>query len=123
MDDISTYVRELIKDTSRVKNAEELFPPMRQKICSCPRCGAAITDRPKGFMCENRVCGFVIWKSGGILTNAEHPLTAGEVKTLIEKGSVHKKGLVSSKSHIRYEATLHLDTGKNGKPVLRPTFD
>ena len=123
MDDISTYVRELIKDTSRVKNAEELFPPMRQKICSCPRCGAAITDRPKGFMCENRVCGFVIWKSGGILTNAEHPLTAGEVKTLIETGSVHKKGLVSAKSHIRYEATLHLDTGKNGKPVLRPTFD
>ena len=123
MDDIAAYVRELIKDTSRAKNAEELFPPMRQKICSCPRCGAAITDRPKGFMCENRVCGFVIWKSGGILTNAEHPLTAGEVKTLIEKGSVHKKGLVSAKSHIRYEATLRLDTGKNGKPVLRPTFD
>ena len=123
MDDIAAYVRELIKDTSRAKNAEELFPPMRQKICSCPRCGAAITDRPKGFMCENRVCGFVIWKSGGILTNAEHPLTAGEVKTLIEKGSVHKKGLVSAKSHIRYEATLHLDTGKNGIPVLRPTFD
>ncbi|MBR3431087.1 MAG: DNA topoisomerase III, partial [Clostridia bacterium] len=123
MDDISDYVRDLVKDTSRVKNAEELFPPMRQKICSCPRCGAAITDRPKVFMCENRVCGFVIWKSGGILTNAEHPLTAGEVKTLIETGSVHKKGLVSAKSHIRYEATLHLDTGKNGKPVLRPTFD
>ena len=123
MDDIAAYVRELIKDTDRVENAEALFPPMRQKICSCPRCGAAITDRPKGFMCENRVCGFVIWKSGGILTNAEHPLTAGEVKTLIEKGSVHKKGLVSAKSHIRYEATLHLDTGKNGKPVLRPTFD
>ena len=123
MDDIGAYVLELIKDTSRAKNAEELFPPMRQKICSCPRCGAAITDRPKGFMCENRVCGFVIWKSGGILTNAEHPLTAGEVKTLIEKGSVHKKGLVSAKSHIRYEATLRLDTGKNGKPVLRPTFD
>ena len=123
MDDISDYVRDLVKDTSRVKNAEELFPPMRQKICSCPRCGASITDRPKGFMCENRVCGFVIWKSGGILTNAEHPLTAGEVKTLIETGSVHKKGLVSAKSHIRYEATLHLDTGKNGKPVLRPTFD
>ncbi len=123
MDDINAYVRDLVKDTSRVKNAEELFPPMRQKICSCPRCGAAITDRPKGFMCENRVCGFVIWKSGGILTNAEHPLTAGEVKTLIETGSVHKKGLVSAKSHIRYEATLHLDTGKNGKPVLRPTFD
>ena len=123
MDDISVYVRDLVKDTSRVENAESLFPPMRQKICSCPRCGAAITDRPKGFMCENRVCGFVIWKSGGILTNAEHPLTAGEVKTLIETGSVHKKGLVSAKSHIRYEATLHLDTGKNGKPVLRPTFD
>ena len=27
-------------------------------------------DRPKGFMCENRICGFALWKTGGILTGA-----------------------------------------------------
>ena len=123
MRDIRAYVQELTKDTARVENADSLFMPMRQKICACPRCGAAITDRPKGFMCENRICGFALWKTGGILKGAEHPLTAGDVKELVEKGSVHKTGLVSAKSHIKYNATLHLDYNEDGAPILRPTFD
>ena len=123
MRDIRAWVQELTKDTTRAENADALFTPMRQKICACPRCGAAITDRSKGFMCENRVCGFVIWKTGGILKGAEHPLTASEMKALVENGSVVKKGLISAKSHIKYDATLHLDYKENGKPFLRPTFN
>jgi DNA topoisomerase-3 len=122
MEDVRAFVRDLTKDTTRAENADALFAPMRQKICACPRCGAAITDHAKGFMCENRICGFVLWKTGGILTGAEHPLTASDVKALVEKGSVFKKGLVSAKSHIKYNATLHLDYNENGKPFLRPTF-
>ena len=122
MEDVRAFVRDLTKDTTRAENADQLFQPMRQVICKCPKCGAAITDRPKGFMCENRICGFALWKTGGILTGAEHPLTSSDVKALVEKGSVHKTGLLSAKSHIRYEATLHLDY-KDGKPFLRPTFD
>ena len=122
MKDIETYVRELTKDTDRAANADALFPPRRQKICACPKCGAAITDHPKGFMCENRICGFVIWKNSGIMKDAAHPLTAGDVKKLIENGSVQKDGLASAKSHIRYSAVLSLEYSKNGRPVLRPTF-
>lgn len=123
MQDIREYVQELTKDTARAENADSLFTPIRQKICSCPICGAAITDRPKGFMCENRTCTFSLWKNGGILKGAEQPLTAGDVKELVEKGSIQKKGLLSAKSHIRYNATLHLDYRDDGKPFLRPTFD
>ena len=57
------------------------------------------------------------------MKGAEHPLTAGDVKELIEKGSIVKKGLLSSKSHIQYNATLHLDYREDGSPFLRPTFD
>ena len=123
MRDIEAYVRELTQDNTRADRADSLFVPMRQKICACPKCGAAITDRPKGFMCENRVCGFALWKNGGIMKGAEHPLTAGDVKELIEKGSIVKKGLLSSKSHIKYDATLHLDYREDGSAFLRPTFD
>ena len=123
MEDVCSFVQELTKDTVRAENADQLFQPMRQVICKCPKCGAVITDHQKGFMCENRICGFVLWKTGGILTNAEHPLTANDVKALVENGEVHKTGLVSAKSHIKYEATLHLDYNENGKPFLRPTFD
>lgn len=123
MADIRSFVQALMNATTRAENADSLFPPLRQVICQCPRCGAPVTDRPKGFMCENRVCGFVLWKTGGILTGAEHPLTASDIKTLIETGSVHMTGLVSAKSHIKYAATLHLDYNEAGKPMLRPTFD
>ena len=123
MRDIEAYVRELTQDTTRAPNADSLFMTLRQKICTCPRCGAAITDRPKGFMCENRTCSFALWKNGGILKNAERPLTAGDVKELVEKGFIRKTGLVSAKSHIKYNATLHLGYDDNGRPVLRPTFD
>ena len=74
-------------------------------------------------MCENRTCSFALWKNGGILKNAERPLTAGDVKELVEKGFIRKTGLVSAKSHIKYNATLHLGYDDNGRPVLRPTFD
>ena len=70
-------------------------------------------------MCENRVCGFALWKNGGIMKGAEHPLTAGDVKELVETGSV-EKGPGLFKSHIRYKATLHLDYRRTGSAVLRP---
>ncbi len=74
-------------------------------------------------MCENRTCDFALWKDGGILKNAEKPLTSGDVRELLEKGEVRKAGLRSAKTHTKYDATLHLDYGKDGKPRLRPTFD
>ena len=123
MRDICQFVQELTRDTTRAENADSLFTPLRQKICACPKCGAAVTDRPKGFMCENRTCSFALWKNGGILTNAEKPLTASDVKELVEKGSIRKTGLRSAKSHIKYDATLHLEYTEDGRPILRPTFD
>ncbi len=123
MKDISDYVQELTGNITRSEKADALFQPLRQKICACPKCGAAITDRPKGFMCENRTCGFTLWKNGGILKGAEQPLTANDVKELVEKGYIRKKGLLSSKSHIRYNAMLRLAYAENGKPILKPVFN
>ena len=123
MRDIRQFVSELTRSTKRVEQAERLFPPLREKIGTCPKCGAAITERAKGFMCENRTCDFALWKNGGVLANAQKPLTSGEVRTLLEKGEVSKTGLRSAKTHTLYNATLHLDYTQGGKPILRPTFD
>ena len=64
-----------------------------------------------------------LWKNGGVLANAQKPLTSGEVRTLLEKGEVSKTGLRSAKTHTLYNATLHLAYTQGGKPILRPTFD
>lgn len=123
MRDIRQFVADLTRDTQRAENAEQLFPPLREKLGICPKCGAAVTERSQGFMCENRTCGFALWKSSGILANAEKPLNSGDVKELLEKGCIRKTGLRSAKTHTKYDATLHLDYNKDGKPILRPTFD
>ena len=74
-------------------------------------------------MCENRACTFALWKQGGILKDAEKPLTSGEVQSLLNTGMVKKTGLRSARTHTRYDATLRLDFNQDGRPVLRPTFD
>lgn len=123
MRDIRQFVQEMTRDTQRAENAEQLFPPLREALGACPKCGAAITERAKGYMCENRTCSFALWKTGGILKDAEKPLTSGDVKELLEKGCVRKTGLRSAKTHTKYDATLHLDYTADDKPILRPTFD
>lgn len=123
MRDIRQLVIDLTRDTHRAENAEQLFPPLREKLGTCPLCGAAITERAQGFMCENRACTFALWKQGGILKDAEKPLTSGEVQSLLNTGMVKKAGLRSARTHTRYDATLHLDFTQGGRPVLRPTFD
>ncbi|MBQ9306361.1 MAG: DNA topoisomerase 3, partial [Clostridia bacterium] len=39
MEDVRAFVREMTQDTSRAENADQLFQPMRQVICKCPKCG------------------------------------------------------------------------------------
>ena len=123
MRDIQAFAKELMVNPQRAGHAETLFPPLREKIGSCPKCGAAVTEHPQGYLCENRICGFALWKKGGILAHAETPLTAAEAKTLLTKGAVRKTGLYSIRTNARYDAVLHLDFGKDGRAILRPRFD
>lgn len=123
MRDIQAFVKELTVNPQRVEHAETLFPPLREKIGSCPKCGAAVTEHPQGYLCENRICGFALWKKGGILAHAKIPLTAAEAKTLLTKGTVRKTGLHSTRTNARYDAVLHLDFDKDGRAILRPRFD
>ena len=121
--DIEQMMADLTKNVHRAENAEELFPPLRPKIGVCPKCGAAITEREQGFMCENRTCGFALWKNHGFLKNSGKLLTSENVRDLLKDGASHLTGLRSPKTKTNYNATVTLEYGENGKPVLKPTFD
>ena len=123
LSDIGKMLKDLTVNIHRAENAETLFPPLREVIGKCPKCGAAVTERELGYMCENRTCGFALWKNHGFLKNAGKKLTPNDMRGLLEKGSVHLSGLRSPKTHKNYNATIILEYGENGKPVLRPSFD
>lgn len=49
MRDIRQMVIDLTRDTRRAEDADQLFPPLRERIGSCPKCGAAITNVPRAL--------------------------------------------------------------------------
>ena len=45
-----------------------LFPSKKESLGKCPRCGGSVVELKKGFVCENRDCGFAIWKESKFFT-------------------------------------------------------
>ena len=87
----------------------------RKELGKCPRCGNTIIESTKGFGClgYKQGCKFVIWKEGKfgghkILTANNKKLTATMVKSLLEKGKVLVRGLVSERTGKEYDAWIVL---------------
>lgn len=82
-------------------------------IGTCPRCGKNVVVTPKAYSCEDRSCGFALWKNDKFFENARKPLTKEMAAALIKNGKLAVKGLYSQKSGRNYDATVCLDdTGK-----------
>jgi DNA topoisomerase-3 len=87
-----------------------------EQIGICPRCGGAVRERDKGFFCENRACGFALWKDNKFFTYKKKELTKTVAIALLKDGRMKIKGLHSEKTGKTYDATVVLDDTK-GKYV------
>jgi DNA topoisomerase-3 len=76
---------------------------------TCHRCGESVREGTKGFFCDNRMCGFKIWRESKFWTAKKKPLTAEIVATLLKDSRVEVKGLYSGKTGKKYDATVFLD--------------
>lgn len=68
MDGIAAMLHELVQTYKPIPGTEVLFPSGREVVGRCPRCGAEVTESPKGFFCENHACSFVLWKNSRFFT-------------------------------------------------------
>lgn len=106
VDDIIGVAKESVDESKVSGNGGEV-------IGTCPRCGKNIVVTPKAYSCEDRNCGFVIWKNDKFFEKARKPLTKEMAASLIKNGKIAVKGLYSEKSGRNYDATICLDdTGK-----------
>lgn len=110
MADIDAMTRELVQTYEPDKSA--LFPSDRESVGSCPRCNGCVTEGEKGFSCENRSCGFVLWKDNRFFAAKKKELTRKIVAALLKDGRVELPGCYSEKTGKIYDAVVVLpDTG------------
>lgn len=106
VDDIINVAKDSVDESKVTRTSGEV-------IGVCPRCGENITVTPKAYSCEDRACGFVIWKNDKFFEKSKKTLTKEMAAALIKNGKIPVKGLYSQKTGRNYDATVCLDdTGK-----------
>ena len=108
MDEIAAMLRELVGTVRPVEGGNVLFPPEHEAVGRCPRCGKAVTERKQGFFCEDRACGFAIWKNNRWWENRKKTPTRAIVAALLKDGRAPVTGLWSEKAGKTYNATVKL---------------
>lgn len=109
LDGITAMLKDLIKHYEVVKDASVLFPSEKESLGKCPRCGGSVVELKKGFVCENRDCGFAIWKENKFFTAKKKKPTAALVTELLAGGRAKLSGCYSEKTGKTYDAVVVLD--------------
>jgi len=114
MDGIATFMKSIVLSNKAPKpEFLSLFPESRKQagepLGVCPRCGSPIREGAKGYFCDNRACGFRIWKESKFWTAKKKPLSPAIVAAMLKDGCVALKGLYSEKTGKKYDATVTLD--------------
>lgn len=109
LNEITAMLKDLIKHYEVVKDASVLFPSDKESLGKCPRCGGSVVELKKGFVCENRDCGFAIWKESKFFTAKKKKPTAAFVTELLVNGRAKLSGCYSEKTGKTYNAVVVLD--------------
>lgn len=109
MQSITDMTDTLVKTYEVIKGSNVLFPSDREAIGICPRCGGNVVENKKGFACENRDCGFALWKENKFFTAKKKALTKAVATELLKKGKMKLTGCFSEKTGKTYDAIVLLD--------------
>lgn len=109
--EIADMVKSLIGTYEVVKGSEALFPRTNggKSIGKCPRCGKDVIENKKGYCCEDKACGFALWKENKFFTAKKKTFTEKMAKDLISKGKIKLTGCYSEKTGKTYDCTVVLD--------------
>jgi len=110
MADIGKLTNDIISVAKSNVDESKVTPNSDGEVIGvCPRCKKNIVETPKAYSCEDRSCGFVLWKDNKFFQSAKKAFTKEMAKALIIDGKIAVKGLYSQKSGRNYDATVCLD--------------
>lgn len=108
---IAALTAQLVTDYGKLPDGADLslFQPVKKAVGTCPRCGGRVVEGKKGFTCENRACGFALWKENRFFTAKKKELTAKIAAALLKEGRAALPGCHSEKTGKTYDAIVILD--------------
>lgn len=109
LEEIMEMVQGLVQSSHPVPESGILFAEETKSIGVCPRCGSAVVERPKGFLCSNRDCRFALWRQNPFFAAKKKELTAAIASALLKEGRAFVKELYSPKNGKTYDAAIVLD--------------
>lgn len=111
LEGISHMTKDLVSTYEAIKGADTFFPSNRkgESIGKCPRCDSYVIENKKGFCCENKDCGFALWKENKFFTAKKKALTKIIAVELLKKGKANLTGCYSEKTGNTYDAIIILD--------------
>ena len=115
MESIAAMLRELIQTYQPVPGAAVLFPSESEIVGKCPRCGRNVVEKKQGFFCEDRSCGFALWKNSKFFSAKRKQLTKTVAEALLKDGRVQLSGCYSERSGKTYDAIVVMND--NGQQV------
>ncbi|MBO4677154.1 MAG: DNA topoisomerase 3 [Oscillospiraceae bacterium] len=106
MENITAMLRELIQTYRPIPGAAVLFPSEFEIVGKCPRCGRNVVEKKQGFFCEDRDCGFALWKNSKFFSAKRKQLTKTVAAALLKDGRVQLSGCYSERSGKTYDAIV-----------------
>jgi DNA topoisomerase-3 len=108
---ITLMTKDLVSTYKTIEGADTLFPSNSkgESLGKCPRCGKHVKENKKGFCCENRDCGFALWKDNKFFTAKKKKLTKTMATELLKTGKIELNSCYSKKTGKTYDAIIILD--------------
>ena len=95
MADIGKLTNDIISVAKSNVDESKVTPNSGGEVIGvCPRCKKNIIETSKAYSCEDRSCGFVLWKDNKFFQTAKKAFTKEMAKALIMDGKIAVKGCI-----------------------------
>lgn len=120
--EIKELIATLISTYQIISDAEVLRHPLSEAIGKCPCCGGDVVEKTKGFFCNNKECGFALWKSNRFFDSLSKSLNRQVAEKLLSYGKAKLKKCRSVKTGKTYDTTIIMKVDIQGSITFNLDF-
>lgn len=85
LDKTKDTMDKIFSSNGNIKSTHENTVGEKTVIGKCPKCGSAVIETSKAYVCENK-CGVIIWKENKFMKSIGSQMTATVAKSLLKDG-------------------------------------